>query len=137
MKVPPNMSSLAENLNLAIDSLGGAIAQAIDTLKQQADIEQSIAKLNALTVTLKAVLPPLAVTAIPPSGEAPSTTIVMTDAKAPVAAAEGALAQAQDEAAQPIVVYVDLSKPADAPPDDTDDVIPPTLDMYRPEPSHA
>ena len=123
------MSHLADNLNAAIDNLGGAITLAIDTLKQQAEIEQSIARLNDLTAKLRTALQPqkLEVTTIPPFGEAPTTTMkveVMPSASTAIeiletsrhheqnAAAppsEDVQMTPQDDSSQPTVEYIDLS----------------------------
>jgi len=117
------MSHLVDNLNAAIDNLGGAITLAIDTLKQQAEIEQSIAKLNDLTAKLRTALQPqtFEVTTIPPFGEAPTTTMkvevmpcastaieILNESTADVPPIEGAQMTPQDDA-PPTVEYIDLS----------------------------
>jgi len=51
------MTQLVENLNKAISNLGGVIGQAVTSLKEQKEIEESISRLNFLADSLKAALP--------------------------------------------------------------------------------
>jgi len=76
------MSQLVDNLNAAIANLGDVIGQAVSTLQAQAQIEQSVAKLNTLADSLKAVLPAVAALA----AEAPAD---ISAATASDASAEG------------------------------------------------
>ena len=68
------MSQVVDNLNAAIANLGGVIGQAVAALRYQAQIEQSVAKLNALAESLKNVLPSVSAPAADTSADSNAAT---------------------------------------------------------------